>query len=97
MLTCFYKEREHTAEAFEVHRARSSTTFFRSWPALTASLSLSLIRPMWGPHGLALGGTPLCTWDVHGVACPMPHTAWGVSPDRAWVREEFGSAGLHIR
>ena len=31
---------------------------------LTASLSLSLIRPMWGPHGLALGradsGQPGC-------------------------------------
>ena len=28
--TRFYKEREHTAEALEVHRARSSTIFFRS-------------------------------------------------------------------
>ena len=28
MLTRFYNEREHTAEALEVHRARSSTIFF---------------------------------------------------------------------
>ena len=28
MPTRFYKEREHTVEALEVHRARSSTFFF---------------------------------------------------------------------
>ena len=47
MPTRFYKEREHTAEALEVHRARSSTTFFPIFvlPTKIKSLCERYYRP----------------------------------------------------
>ena len=52
---------------------------------LYPSPSLSLIFSKWGPLGVILGGRAPCVWDTYGVACPMYHVAWGVTPGRAWV------------